>query len=53
MAPEAKRSRPVMVYLTESEHTRLIALANQERVTLSSLIMRLWRKGDTEEWRPE
>ena len=43
MAPEDRRSRPVMVYLTESEHARLAGLAEQEGITLGSLILRPWR----------
>ncbi len=42
-APEEKRSQPVMVYLTEDERVTLGALAEQEGVTLASLIMRPWR----------
>ncbi len=46
MAPEEKRSEPVMVYLTEDERFRLEAQAEQEGVTLASLIMRPWRDGE-------
>jgi hypothetical protein len=46
MAPKEKRSEPVMVYLTEDERIRLEALAEQEGVTLASLIMRPWRDGE-------
>lgn len=45
IAPEDKRSEPVMVYLTEDERKVLEALAEQEGVTLASLVMRPWRKG--------
>ena len=43
-APEDKRSEPVMVYLTKAERCRLEPLAEQEGVSLASLIMRPWRE---------
>ncbi len=46
IAPKERRSEPVMVYLTEDERFRLEALAEQEGVTLASLLMRPWRDGE-------
>lgn len=43
---ENRRSVSVMVYLTENERSRLASQAEQEGVTLASLIMRPWRGGE-------
>ena len=42
---EEKQSERVMVYLTIAERKELQMQADREGVSLSSLIMRPWRKG--------
>lgn len=45
MASEQKRSEPVMVYLTTAERIKMESMAEEEGITLASLIMRPWRDG--------
>ena len=47
MASEQKRSEPVMIYLTTAERIRMESMAEEEGITLASLIMRPWRHGGT------
>jgi hypothetical protein len=42
--PDDKRTEQVTVYLTKAERIRLEQLAQEEGMTLPSLIMQPWRK---------
>ena len=44
--PAEKWSERITVYMTTAERARLESLAEQEGVTLASLIMRPWRDGE-------
>lgn len=44
--PAEKWSERVTVYMTPTERARLESLAEQEGVTLASLVMRPWREGE-------